>query len=147
MNESKTYKDENGYVRFKDSNKLYHRWVKEKEIGRPLIKGEIVHHKNGNIEDNRPENLELLTAKEHYKRHVVPILEARREAQVKEKLVPIIAEEAIKAILLTFAIGGAVMFILGLIIKVKVDMWYEGLLFMIGSLFGWLIWLITRMNK
>lgn len=36
-----------------------HRAVMMEIIGRPLVKGENVHHKNGNRADNRPENLEL----------------------------------------------------------------------------------------
>jgi len=53
----KTYKDESGYIRFKDSKKLVHRWVVEKRIGRKLKTFEEVHHRNRNRSDNRPSNL------------------------------------------------------------------------------------------
>ncbi|MHA2227392.1 MAG: topoisomerase DNA-binding C4 zinc finger domain-containing protein [Candidatus Hodarchaeales archaeon] len=49
--------DKDGYRRFKDSNRLLHRYVAEKSIGRKLRKGETVHHKNLKKLDNRPENL------------------------------------------------------------------------------------------
>lgn len=46
-----------------------HILVAEATIGRALRHGEVVHHKNENKTDNRPENLEVLTASEHMREH------------------------------------------------------------------------------
>lgn len=46
-----------------------HRMVMEGMLGRPLQRDEIVHHRNGDRHDNRPENLELMTARQHSAHH------------------------------------------------------------------------------
>lgn len=46
-----------------------HRLVAEQMVGHPLGPDVVVHHKNGDRYDNRPENLEVMTHKEHAHHH------------------------------------------------------------------------------
>lgn len=62
----------NGYIyRFKDGKRQkYHRHIMELHLGRALTPSEHVHHINGNSLDNRIENLEVLSSRDHHREHV-----------------------------------------------------------------------------
>ena len=47
-----TYIEKDGYKRYRNSNKLVHRYVAERKLGRKLRPGEVAHHKNRNKRDN-----------------------------------------------------------------------------------------------
>ncbi|QGH79043.1 HNH endonuclease [Streptomyces phage TomSawyer] len=60
------YITSNGYVKIRRDDVigpkkwvLEHRYVMEQKLGRELVKGENVHHKDGNRQNNHPDNLEL----------------------------------------------------------------------------------------
>jgi hypothetical protein len=48
-----------------------HRLVMERDLGRPLLKGEVVHHKDEDRLNNDLSNLELMTDAQHRSHHAV----------------------------------------------------------------------------
>lgn len=58
----------------RNANGLYplHRVLMENKLGRLLAPGEVVHHSDGNDENDAPENLVLMTNAEHSHHHARP---------------------------------------------------------------------------
>lgn len=59
------------YIKVKIAGRTYqeHRLLMEQIVGRKLTWGEVVHHRNGDRGDNRPENLEVMTRRQHSEHH------------------------------------------------------------------------------
>lgn len=60
-----------GYViaTLPSGRRFEHRIVMEQALGRPLRREEVVHHINGIKDDNRPENLQVISQPEHMAMH------------------------------------------------------------------------------
>ena len=56
-------------LRINGKNKREHKVIMEKYLGRKLKKSEIVHHINGDRADNKIENLQVVSRKEHIEIH------------------------------------------------------------------------------
>jgi len=76
----------NGYVLLRNPNHpnadkagyvAEHRYIMATRMGRKLEDSELVHHKNGIRDDNRIENLELLTYSNHKGEIVCPYCEQK----------------------------------------------------------------------
>lgn len=65
----------------------YHRHVASESLGRWLLSCEHVHHKDHNRQNNSPDNLEVLTHKEHAAMHA-PAVGARECPSCKNTFVP-----------------------------------------------------------
>jgi hypothetical protein len=82
------YKRPDGYIWVKvgiRSVKLEHRLVMEQILGRPLLADEQVNHINHIRDDNRPENLEVISPGDHARESNAYGKEMRRRARLRLK--------------------------------------------------------------
>lgn len=69
MRAAQVDKSNNGRTYRKLYGRHEHRVIAERLLGRPLKKGEIVHHKDGDKRNNTPSNLEVMIQSAHMRAH------------------------------------------------------------------------------
>lgn len=82
------YLNLDGYVNIKTEEGIFleHRVVMEEVLGRKLVLGETVHHKNGIRHDNNAENLELWFSPQPYGQRAIELVEYVIENHLDEVL-------------------------------------------------------------
>jgi hypothetical protein len=70
-----------GKVYRKRDGRHEHRIVAEQKIGRPLRKGEVVHHVDGDKLNNDPNNLQVMSQRQHMREHGIGVPGVRPDWQ------------------------------------------------------------------
>lgn len=68
-------------IRINGKDKYIYKVIAEVLIGRPLRKGEVVHHKDEDHHNNDPDNLEVITQSAHIKLHHAKMAAAHKRAK------------------------------------------------------------------
>lgn len=63
------YKDDKGYWRYRDSDKLVHQAVAENMVGGKIYPGNVVHHKDLDKSHFSRDNLQIMSREEHSRLH------------------------------------------------------------------------------
>ena len=64
-----TYTDKKGYKHFSNSGIPVHRYVASRIVGGPIGSGRVVHHKDGNRQNNSRSNLHVMSRSSHSRHH------------------------------------------------------------------------------
>jgi hypothetical protein len=63
------YTDKKGYKHFSNSGIPVHRYVASRMVGGPIGKGRVVHHRDGNKQNNSRSNLHVMSRSNHSRHH------------------------------------------------------------------------------
>jgi len=63
-----------------------------------LVKGEVVHHIDGNKRNNHPDNLEVISQSDHIKEHIYGDLKNLKIVRGEESVLAKLTEESVVAI-------------------------------------------------
>lgn len=69
-----------------DGYVLEHIVVAEKMLGRHLVEGEVVHHKDRNKRNNSPDNLQVMTRADHNKLHMIEDKGKRKTRSTQQQM-------------------------------------------------------------